>query len=514
MYQLRPYQNRLVMESRKHLANGKVGVLIQSPPGSGKSVVIAEIVRLATIKGGKVLFLAHRRELLDNIRETLKENEVDLNNVIVLSAVMAKNRLSSLPKLSLIITDEGHHGKAKTYKTIYEHFKNVPRLGFTATPWRMNGEGFTDIYEEMVEGPSIQWLIDNHNLAPYRWFSIPLIDRGKVDFKNMSREAESSAVLFESDATIQGDIVGNYQKYADGKQAIVYAPTIEVSKLIVKWFNDAGIYAVHADGKTPIKQRDQIMADFKAKKITILSNVDLISEGFNVPDVGVIILCRPTQSIVLHLQQSMRGMRYRPDKVSVILDHVGNGANLGLPADEFEWSIKGRKKKNSISSEPPKITCMTCGQQFLVKSLLKIDDKPHCPFCLQEIKTKEKDESFTFDKTVEMIELNAEKAKLARLLRKKYSTKQSLEYNYEIAKAKVEFEGKGNPLFKMFGSLTAYHKKEYSLHELEEFSLTSKISMDRILKAYDWALKKSYDWALTKAKEHKQMPVWATQKFY
>ena len=159
MYQLRPYQNRLVMESRKHLANGKVGVLIQSPPGSGKSVVIAEIVRLATIKGGKVLFLAHRRELLDNIRETLKENEVDLNNVIVLSAVMAKNRLSSLPKLSLIITDEGHHGKAKTYKTIYEHFKNVPRLGFTATPWRMNGEGFTDIYEEMVEGPSTLSLV-------------------------------------------------------------------------------------------------------------------------------------------------------------------------------------------------------------------------------------------------------------------------------------------------------------------------------------------------------------------
>lgn len=506
MYQLRPYQNRLVMESRKHLANGKVGVLIQSPPGSGKSVVIAEIVRLATEKGGTVLFLAHRRELLDNIVESLKENGVELENVIVLSAVMAKNRLNTMPELSLIITDEGHHGKAKTYKAIYDHFNKVPRLGFTATPWRMNGEGFTDIYEEMVEGPTIQWLIDNECLAPYRWFSIPLIDRSKVDFKNATREAESSAKLFESDATIQGDIVKNYLKYADGKQAIVYAPTIAVSKLIVEWFNNAGIYAVHADGTTPTKQRDQIMADFKSKKITVLSNVDLISEGFNVPNVGVIILCRPTQSIVLHLQQSMRGMRYRPNKTSIILDHVGNGANLGLPTDEFEWSIKGRKKKNTGSSEPPKITCTTCGQQFLLKSLLKIDDKPHCPFCLQELKVKEKDESVTFDKTVEMIELNAEKAKIARLSRKKYSTKQSLEYNYEIAKAKVEVEGKGNSLFKMFGSLTAYHKKEYSLHELEEFSLTSKISMDRILKAYNWALKK--------AKEQQKMPIWATQKFY
>ncbi len=95
----------------------------------------------------------------------------------------------------------------------------------------------------------------------------------------MTREAESSAKLFESDATIQGDIIGNYKKYANGGQAIVYAPTIEVSKLIVKWFNDSGIYAVHADGKTPTKERDLIMKDFKAKKITVLSNVDLISEG-------------------------------------------------------------------------------------------------------------------------------------------------------------------------------------------------------------------------------------------
>lgn len=493
-------------EARNHLAAGSKGVLIQSPPGSGKSVVIAEIVRLATNKGGKVLFLAHRRELLDNIVETLNDNDVDLSKVIVLSAVMAKNRLATLPSVSLIVTDEGHHGKAKTYMDIYGHFKDVPRLGFTATPYRLNGEGFKDIYDEMVEGPTIQWLIDNKNLTPYRWFSIPLIDRTKVDFKNMTREAETSAKLFESDATIQGDIIGNYLKYAKDQQAIVYAPTIEVSKLIVKWFNDSGIFAVHADGKTPIKKRDQIMMDFKAKKITVLSNVDLISEGFNVPEVGVIILCRPTQSIVLHLQQSMRGMRYRPGKTSIILDHVGNGANLGLPTDEFEWSIEGRKKKSSGSSDPPKMLCGTCGQQFLLKSLLKIDDKPHCPFCLQEIEVREKENTVTFDETIEMVELNAEQVKMARLAKKKFSPKKSLEINYAIAKAKVKIDGKGNELFKMFGSLTAYRKKEYSLEILEEFSMLCNVSMEKVLKAYDWAYKKSH--------ETSEMPDWAKNTFY
>ncbi|MGX2944192.1 DEAD/DEAH box helicase [Enterococcus alishanensis] len=507
MYKLRQYQNRLVTESRNFLATGVKGVLIQSPPGSGKSVVIAEIVRLATNRGGTVLFLAHRRELLDNIRESLETNDVDLDKVIILSAVMAKNRLESMEKPTLIITDEGHHGKAKTYKAIYEYFYDVPRLGFTTTPYRLSGEGFTDIYDEMVQGPTIRWLIENKNLAPYRWFSIPLIDRMKIDFKNLKRESQSSEKLFESDATICGDIIENYQKYAKGRQAIVYAPTIKISKLIAQWFNEAGIYAVHADGTTPIKERDAIMTDFKSKKITILCNVDLISEGFNVPDVGVIILCRPTQSIVLHLQQSMRGMRYVEGKQSIILDHVGNGANLGLPVDDFEWSLKGQKKKKTTGSEggPPRMTCHTCGQQFLLKSLLKIEDKPHCPFCLAEIDQKE-NSNVTFDKTVELVELKVEKMQNFRLARKKITKEKSLIENYKIADAKVIIAGKGNPLFKLFGSLTAYRKQKYTLNQLEEFSIESKLSLEKILKAYDWAFKKS--------QEVKKEPDWFKEKFY
>ncbi len=492
MFQLRPYQTRLVDESRSFLAQGIDGVLIQSPPGSGKSVVIAEIVRLATNKNGHVLFLAHRRELLDNIQETLEENEVDLSKVTITSPGKAKNRLKVMCKPTLIITDEGHHGKAKTYQAIYDFYSDVPRLGFTATPWRMSGEGFTDIYKKMVEGPSIQWLIDNQCLAPYRWYSIPLIDRSKIDFKSSQKETASAAELYESDATIQGDILKNYKKYADGRQAIVYAPTIEVSKKIVEWFNAEGVIAVHADATTPPKERDQVMADFKTGKITILCNVDLISEGFNVPDVGVVILCRPTQSLVLHLQQSMRGMRYKPNKQAIILDHVGNGANIGLPTDEFEWTIKDRKKKNSKSDGgPPTMTCTTCAQQFLLKSLMKIDDKPHCPFCLSEILIEERKSEVTFDETVEMIELNVEKAKWLRLSRKQYSTKKSLSYNYDIANAKVKTAGKGNVLFKLFGALTAYRGSEFTISELEELCIEKRISMEKVLKAYQWALEKS-----------------------
>lgn len=497
MYELRPYQQKLVDEARNNLAKGKKGVLIQSPPGSGKSVVIAEIVRLAALKKGYVLFLAHRRELLKNIRETLEENEVDMDYVIILSVGMAKNRLKKMPKLALIITDEGHHGRAKTYLDIYEYFEDVPRLGFTATPWRMSGEGFTDIYDCMVEGPNIKWLIDNQCLAPYRWFSIPSIDRSQVDFKNMTKEAETSAKLF--DATIQGDIIENYKKHADGRQAIVYAPTIAVSKLIAEWFNKADIYAVHVDAKTPTAERDQVMDDFKTGKIKILCNVDLISEGFNVPDVGVIILCRPTQSLVLHLQQSMRGMRYKPGKQSIILDHVGNGSNMGLPTDDYEWTIEGRPKKKKGEPEPAKTTCATCGQQFLVKSILYIDDKPHCPFCKSKIVVEEKKE-VTFDAEVELVELNAEKARIERLSRRSYSKKGSLNSNYKIAKARVEVAGKGKPLFKLFGSLVIYHEIDYEINELEKFARDNDLSFEQVMIAYRWAKKK--------LKEKQEQPEW------
>lgn len=497
MYELRPYQQKLVDESRRSLAKGEKGVLIQSPPGSGKSVVIAEIVRLATLKKGYVLFLAHRRELLTNIEETLQENDVDMNYVIILSVGMAKNRLDQLPKLSLIITDEGHHGRAKTYLDIYEYFKDVPRLGFTATPWRMSGEGFTDIYDCMVEGPDINWLIDNQCLAPFRWFSIPLIDRAKVDFKNMTKEASTSAKLF--DATIQGNIVENYKNHADGRQAIVYAPTIEVSMLIAEWFNKENIDAVHVDAKTPTVERDRTMSDFKTGKIKILCNVDLISEGFNVPDVGVIILCRPTQSLVLHLQQSMRGMRYKPGKQSIILDHVGNGSNMGLPTDEYEWSIQVRPKRKKGDPEPPKGTCSSCGQQFLVKSILYIEDKPHCPFCRCKLEFGEKKE-VTFDKNVELVELNAEKSRINRLARRSYSKRGSLNSNYKIAQAKVEVSGKGNPLFKMFGSLTIYHENRYEMNELEEFALNNELSFEQVMIAYRWASKK--------LQEKEEQPEW------
>ena len=95
-----------------------------------------------------------------------------MDKVDLLTVVKARNRLKVLAKPNLIVTDEGHHGKAKTYQDIYDFYADVPRLGFTATPWRMSGEGFTETYDHMVEGHTVDWLIKHNRLADYRYYGM------------------------------------------------------------------------------------------------------------------------------------------------------------------------------------------------------------------------------------------------------------------------------------------------------------------------------------------------------
>lgn len=377
-YELYDYQQELVTKGRQSIANGSKGVLIQAPPGAGKSIVIAEITRLATQMKNHVLFVVHRKELAEQIEENFLANDVDMNFVTIQTIIKAYNRRETMPYPQIIITDETHHSRANTYRKLYEHFGKAFRLGFTATPWRMNGRGFTDIYDDLVLGPSVSWLIENKRLAPYRYFAENSIDRKHLKQNSMGEFDNKSIAEEFSKSRIYGEIVRHYNEHAKGHKAIVYAPSIEISKQIALEFQNKGIKAEHADGTTPARERERIMSDFRNNKIQVLVNVDLISEGFNVPDCSCVILARPTKSLVLYVQQAMRAMRYQPNKEAIILDHVGNVHEFGLPDMDREWSIKDRpKKKGSQSAISLAKQCPMCASWIAPATQL-------CPYCEHE----------------------------------------------------------------------------------------------------------------------------------
>lgn len=389
--------------------------------------MIAEIVRLALKKkGGHVMFTVHRKELIEQIKQSFINNDVDLERCTILTVGKIAKRLTTLAKPTLIITDETHHSLAQTYKKIYDYYSDIPRLGFTASPWRMNGNGLGDVYESMIEGSDVKWLIDNKYLSPFKYYSINLIDDKKLK-KSSTGDYSNRSIDEAIGNTIFGDVVKQYQELANGKQAIVYCHSIEFSKQIVKQFNEDGIKAKHADSKTPTKEREDIMNGFKNKEITILSNVDLISEGFNVPDCSVVIMLRPTESLVLDIQQSMRGMRYKPNKQSIIIDHVGNYIRHGLPDSPRKWTLENRSKKKSTNTESISIT--QCSECFgIVPSGHRL-----CPLC-----------GFEFE--IKSSEINEEKDTKLEEIKNNFN----LETNYIVTK-------KVNDL-KTYEELTAYAK--------------------------------------------------------
>lgn len=361
MFELYEYQKDLVEGARESIASGSKGVLIQSPPGSGKSIVIAAIAKMATDKGNHVLFIVHRRELAEQIEETFSQMGVDEGHSTIMTVGKVVNRLDKLPYPSIIITDESHHSRAKTYRKIYDHYEKAFRLGFTATPWRMNGKGFRDIYDDMVAGPGVEWLIDNSFLAPYEYYAPTLADLDELR-RSSTGDYTKKSIDNAIDRAIFGDIVEHYKELASGKKAILYAHSVEASSELAQAFKDRGINAVHADAKTPERKRESIMSDFRSGKINVLCNVDLVSEGFNVPDCDCVILVRPTESLVLFLQQAMRSMRYQKGKKATIIDHVANYEKHGLPDTEREWSINDRpkKKRGESNNEMPVKNCLHC----------------------------------------------------------------------------------------------------------------------------------------------------------
>lgn len=413
MNKLRPYQNDVVEQLRKAWREGYKAPCIVLPCGGGKSCILAEMARRTTQNGKRVLFLVHRKELVEQIIGTFCRWGVDMRYCDVMMvqtatrrcAVSAKEaartppdqadtgatrRCAKLHRPDLIMTDENHHSLATSYRNIYEHFPDVPRVGVTATPVRLNGDGLGDVNDKLIIGVSAKWLIENNCLAPYDYYAPNVADLTGLHTK-MGEYVTTDIEKAMIKKAVFGDVISYYTRLAGGKKAICYCASIKHSEAMAKSFCENGIPAAHIDGETPPAKRSEMIADFRSGKIQILCNVDLISEGFDVPDCECAILLRPTQSLTLYIQQSMRCMRYRSGKRAVIIDHVGNYARFGLPDDDREWSLD--KKEHKKREQQEEINTKMCPECFLA---FQPPDKqgsavicPHCGYVFPKQERKE-----------------------------------------------------------------------------------------------------------------------------
>lgn len=380
-YKLRGYQKELIDRIRQSLATGHRRIIVQSPPRTGKTVVMAEIARRTTERGNRVCFIIHRKEVLDQAKATFKEQGVDPD---LLDAGMVQSLTRHVDKLKppeVILIDEAHHALAKSYRRILEAFPKAYVLFFTATPVRTGRNQLDQIADDIIVGKSIKELTRLGFLAPFKYYGAKDKD---VDDKKLRKSSTGDYVTASIEEAVNHKIyshtVDEYLDKAKGKQAVVYTYSVEAANDLAAEFNRRGITAEAIDATTPAQVRDTAVWKFRNQQLKVLVNVNLFTEGIDLPNVDCVIMVRPTMSLALFMQFSMRCLNPRPGKVATIIDQVGNWERFGLPNSDRDWKDLAKSPVKKKSQKPGEVRVLQCPDCFWVVERTEIVDNC-CPEC-------------------------------------------------------------------------------------------------------------------------------------
>jgi len=384
--QLREYQTDTITKTANSLRKGKQSPLIVLPTGAGKTVIFSEISKRAVLKNNNVLILVHRRELIKQASQKLANIKVphgiiaagfkpSTHQIQVASVQTIVRRLKSTPfKPTLIIIDEAHHSVAGSWKKTLDNWPTAKRIGVTATPCRLSGEGLREMFDDLILGPSVKKLVKAGFLSPHKVFGAPQ----KINFKKVKMRGGDYATdqLAEEmlKADITGDAVKQYQKHANNLPAIAFCVNVEHAESVKTKFNNSGIAADIITGSMNTDDRDQVINGLSTGKIQVLVSIEVVSEGFDLPAVSCAILLRKTASLGLYLQQVGRILRPQKNKTAIVLDHVGNTITHGFIDDPKNWSLDAPKKSKKNQEKAPAV--QTCKQCFATYS-----PQPTCPEC-------------------------------------------------------------------------------------------------------------------------------------
>ena len=347
-------------------------VMAQMPTGTGKTYLLTAVID-SFVNGNpmeKVWIVAHRRELVSQIDETVRKfhSYYASNTSSLLSSVKAMSiqwlmrhydEIEEEP--GMIVIDEAHHALAKTYKEMWERFPNAKFLGLTATPCRLNGKGFTDLFDVLVQSWSVPEFISKGRLATYDFVSIKsdgvtqrLIDSLQKRGADGDYQNKEMDMLLNKKPSIER-LYRSLEEFGKDRKGIVYAINISHAQKITKLYQEHGVKAIAIDSKTPAMERQQDIEAFKKGDIQVLVNVDIFSEGFDCPDVEFVQLARPTLSLAKYLQMVGRGLRVAKGKKNcVIIDNVGLYRVFGLPSQVWNWNamFEGKLKIGKRKETP------------------------------------------------------------------------------------------------------------------------------------------------------------------
>jgi len=387
---LRPYQTDIAAEFERHVERGDRSILLVAPTGSGKTVIASAIIASAT---RRALVVAHRREIVNQTSDKLTargvahgiiqagdddklrpQARVQVASIQTLHARAIRSSTMLMPLADLLIIDEAHHACAMTYQKVIEAYPDAIVLGLTATPCRGDGRGLGGIFETLIECPQIPELIEGKYLVRSRIYAP--VDPDLHGVKTQAGDYVENQLADRMDRPkLIGDIVTHWHKFGERRKTVAFACSVGHSVHITDEFIKAGVRAEHLDGTTSKDEREAILARLASGETEVVANCMVLTEGFDCPDIGCIVLARPT------MQMIGRGLRPADGKSDcVILDHSGAVFRHGLPEDRVEWTLSPDRQasapehtKRQSSYESKLIECTQC-------STLRLGGKP-CPNC-------------------------------------------------------------------------------------------------------------------------------------
>lgn len=401
----RKYQDDAIEAAEAYFDEGHLRIVAVGPTGCGKTAVAAKMIIRALRKGMECMFLAHRKELIDQTSLALTKLGVSHGvimgkhaltrpdakvQVASIQSLQAKRKCMScndreslkstcnlcggtgkeisrkLPKANLIIVDEAHRVMGDGYTALLQKYPEARVLAITATPWRLDGQGLGGMFSKMVVIANMQELIDQKYLLPPRLFGPPQdIDLKGIRMIRRDYDTEQLGDRMKQE-TLVGNIVDHYQELANGERAVAFAVNVAHSREIMKRFVERGIACEHLDGETPKAQREAILSRLASGQTRVVTNVDVLVEGWDLPSLHCVILARPTKSITRYLQQVGRAMRpYGDQRYALILDHANCVKDHKLPQMFRAWSLEDRKPEGRPKGpkvEAEFVPCPKCEQ--------------------------------------------------------------------------------------------------------------------------------------------------------